>query len=283
MTIEEMYTLWKKEAARIRQHPLGSTTSPSSFLKAILDIRDSKRSWTSEEIATFKEFLLDYESKWFVAQLFSRLEEIPEELFDSFIHASIHKTDPSSNRAYIEPCLRVFGFERVFESLNTCFKQGDNQTKIGVCQAFYWAHSPIVKVKKGDGPWRTTGYFLKWNGERYSTHDLKAETYYEMTPKEVEECQKITNKLLVIRKKLLIEEFLTNTNLDVRYHIKSVLPKNVPEFTLRHKKLEEDYAKALINDFLPDNYSDLQIRKRLGFLGNNKLLRYCLEKKNEWT
>lgn len=277
MTIQEIYKTWNEqwEKEEIRSH------GKYRFPEIVYVIRKLGRVWNEKEIEIFSEYLKQDDKKWFVANLFALQENIPEQLFEPFIDAAINESDPSLNEEYVSPCLRVFGFERVFELLNQRFQDGNNQTKIGVCKAYYWARSPLVQVSKGNGPWEMKGYFSKWNGHYYGDYDWDTGTHFEMTESEISECEEISNRLLVKRRRLLIEEFLKNQDADVRYQIKLALPDEISSFSSENNELANSYFQELKKGFVPDNYPDLKLKKSLGFFGNNRLVRFFMKKKNE--
>jgi len=277
MTIQEIYKTWsdqwKKE--EIRSHGM------FRFPEIVYKIRALDRIWNENEIKLFSEYLKQDDKKWFVANLLAIQKDIPEGLFEPFIDAAIMESDPSFNKEYINPCLRVFGYKNVFELLNQRFENGSDNIKIGVCKAYYWARSPLVRVSEGNGPWKTKGYLSKWNGHYYGDYDWDSGTHYEMTESEVSECKEITNRLLIKRRKLLITEFLRNKDTDIRYHIKLTLPDKLSSFSATNKELAKLYLDELKKDFVPDNYSDLNLKKKLGIFGNNKIVKFFLRKKNE--
>ncbi len=277
MTVQEIYKKWNDqwEKEEIRSH------GKYRFPEIAYEIRESNISWSVEDIKDFAEYLKQDEKKWFVANLFALQETIPDKLFEPFIDAAINEPDPSANEDYINPCLRVFGFEKVFELLNQRFENGNNQIKIGVCKAYYWARSPLVSVSKGNGSWETKGYLSKWNGHYYGDYDWDNEKHFEMTESEISKCKKITTRLLIERRKLLIEEFSENLDIDVRYQIKLALPNDLSSFSLENKEIAKSYFTELGKDFVPNNYSDLKLKKRFGILANSRLFKYFLRKKNE--
>lgn len=277
MKINDIYDIWNL----MSENEEIQSQNTKRYYEIINTIRKSNRNWSEQEINTFIDFLSHNSKKWFIANLFSKLETIPNELFNPFIVASIEESNPSANRYFIEPCLRVFGFERVFKSLDTYFINGDNQTKIGVCKAYYWARSPLVHVSKGNGPWEVKGYKLIWNGHYYSDYDIDKGTHYEMSESEISECKSKLLKLRAERRKILIEEFLKNKNTDVRYQIKLSLPEEISSFSSENKELANTYFEELERDFVPDNYQDLKLKKSLRFFGINKLLKFFLKRKND--
>ncbi len=101
-----------------------------------------------------------------------------------------------------------------------------------------------------------------------------------MTQREVAECQAVSERLYAKRYKLLMDEFLTNKDVDLRYQIKLALPDELSSFPIENRELAEAYFQELTRDFVPDNYPDLQLKKRLGVFGNNRLVRFFIERKN---
>lgn len=269
MTVQEIHNIWKEqwENEEVRYH------GKYGFPEILYEIRESNRSWTNNDIEDFSYYLNEVDKKWFVANLFTLQEKIPEKLFDPFINAGIKEPDPSQNADYINPCLRVFGFERVFDLLDNKFQKGSNEIKIGVCKAYYWARSPLVSVSKSNGPWETIGYLTKWNGHYYGDYDWESGLHFEMTESEVRKCKEIEDRLL-------IEEFLKNHDVDVRYQIKLVLPDKLSSFSKENQGLAKEYFKELKRDFVPNNYSDLTLKKSLGIFRNSRIIRLVLNWRN---
>jgi hypothetical protein len=59
--------------------------------------------------------------------------------FTPLMRVAVYEPDPSFNRWFIEPALRVCGYQRVLEGLFVYLEQGTNREKAGVARAFYWA------------------------------------------------------------------------------------------------------------------------------------------------
>ncbi len=276
MTVQEIHKIWKEqwENEQVRYH------GKYGFPEILYEIRESNRSWTNDEIKVFSDYLNQVDKKWFVANLFAIQKKVPEKLFESFINAGITEPDPSQNADYINPCLRVFGFERVFELLDSKFQNGNNQVKIGVCKLYYWARTPLANVKTGNKPFEIKGYLTKWNGHYYGDYDWESGLHFEMNESEVEKCKEIENRLLIKRKRLLMEEFIKNRNIDVRYQIKLVLPDKLSSFPKENHGLAKEYFRELKRDFVPDNYSDLTLKKNIGIFGNSRVIRFLLNWKN---
>ncbi|WP_020531058.1 hypothetical protein [Flexithrix dorotheae] len=268
MTVKELYNKWNDQLKRGEIRADGIF----SFPEIVYEIRESNKIWNDKDINCFTEYLKNNDYKWFVANLFALQENIPEQLLEPFINAAIDEPDPSFNRKFINPCLRVFGFEKVFELLDKRFLEGNKPIKIGVCNAYYWARSPLVYVSNRNGPLETKGYLSKWNGNYYGDYDWDTDSHFEMEELKVLECEKITNRLLAKRRKLLIEEFLSNHDTDLRYHIKLALPDKFTSFSHENKELAISYLEELKKDFVPDHYQELKLKKRLGIFGKNRLV-----------
>ena len=74
----------------------------------------------------------------FIISSLRQATQIPDALLEPLLKASLF-TDPSSNSAYIGPCLRCFGPRKVNEILFRHFEKGTNEEKTGAANGFYWA------------------------------------------------------------------------------------------------------------------------------------------------
>jgi len=55
--------------------------------------------------------------KWFVQMLCDRVDTLPEVFFMPLVRAAIYETDPSYNRDFVNPCIRIFGRRPASEAL----------------------------------------------------------------------------------------------------------------------------------------------------------------------
>ncbi len=76
--------------------------------------------------------------KLITCALFDDKSRAPEVLFDAMLRAGIYERDPSFNKGYLLPCLRLAGPRRVNEALVKYLENGTNDEKAGVASAFYW-------------------------------------------------------------------------------------------------------------------------------------------------
>ncbi|GAA4273043.1 hypothetical protein U6A24_07190 [Aquimarina gracilis] len=241
MTVPEIYNKWKEQWRN------GEFRQPGYVLNRYPEIayhiRESKRVWSEQDIQIFTDYLGDKEKKRFVANLFAIQEQIPEELFEPFIDASIYDTDPSSNQDYLNPCIRVFGFARVIEMLDFRFLHGDDETKKRVKWAYYWVRSPLVTIVPNDGPERVTAFKEKWNGFYYETYNMKTRSNYEVSEAELAEYKRAVKQTLIRRKRMWMEEFLRNTDEEARKNIKASLPTELSAFSEENQELAKKYLK----------------------------------------
>jgi hypothetical protein len=59
-------------------------------------------------LAWFTSALVHPEKKWFVAKLLEKVNPVPKALFDNLIFSSLIENDPSFNKWFITPCVKLF-------------------------------------------------------------------------------------------------------------------------------------------------------------------------------
>jgi hypothetical protein len=91
--------------------------------------------------------------KYFVALVFKR-QPVPKRLFEDFMRAAVNELNPSLDEAYITPCLRSYGYQRVNERLLKFLINGSNIEKMGAASAFYWSHGYVETEARDDIPER---------------------------------------------------------------------------------------------------------------------------------
>jgi hypothetical protein len=95
---------------------------------------------TEDDMEWLTRALLDPQQKWFVVGFVRAAASFAETLFAPVLNAAIDETNPSLNRDFIEPCVRVFGVHRVTEYLFDVVERGTDFQKAGAVNALYWAH-----------------------------------------------------------------------------------------------------------------------------------------------
>ena len=91
-----------------------------------------------EYIKWFEQKLKQDDSRWFVADIFTKTKNMPLELFKPFIEAALDEKNPSKNKFFIEPCVYSFEKERVTALLHEYSHNGTSEQKIAVEKALYW-------------------------------------------------------------------------------------------------------------------------------------------------
>jgi hypothetical protein len=77
-------------------------------------------SLSAEDIAWLIRALRGSRKKWFVQLLCERVDTLPDDFFMPLVWAADYEEDPSYNREFVRPCIRIFGQRRVSETLLVC-------------------------------------------------------------------------------------------------------------------------------------------------------------------
>jgi hypothetical protein len=93
-----------------------------------------------DDVITLREILLhdDWTSKFFVADLLYLYDDFEIELLEPLIENAISFNDPSFNRIFLKPCIRVFGVTHVSNILAEKFISSDPIRKISISSLVYW-------------------------------------------------------------------------------------------------------------------------------------------------
>lgn len=86
------------------------------------------------------EALKHPQKRWFVAHLFAKAP-VPKRLLSSMIQAAIEVENPSTNRQFIEPCLRSLGALGILKLLRKTVEEGSVIEQTGAVDALYWVNS----------------------------------------------------------------------------------------------------------------------------------------------
>jgi len=85
----------------------------------------------------------DERRTWFVDDIAARARFLPGALFEPMLRASVEEVNPSFNRRFVEPCMRVFGPRRVNQYLLAVLESGDDFHKAGAVCALCWANVAV--------------------------------------------------------------------------------------------------------------------------------------------
>jgi hypothetical protein len=198
---------------------------------------------TTEDTEWLARALADDDRKWLVADLARRAGGVGEALFKPMMDAAVAEVNPSFNRSFVEPCVAAFGPRRVNEYLLGVVEVGTNDRKAGAANALYWAQVGLTFV--GAVPAYTP---------EHATPESRA-VYDELAD------------LWARKRRLLLETFVADTDLDVRRSIIAKLdldPADYPE------DLRPLVAEAVA---IARGHADEYIRHRVEVqLGNVKVL-----------
>ena len=106
------------------------------------------------ETDRLKQILLSgaWEEKFFVADLLYLYDDFDVKLLDPMIENAISYGDPSFNRIFLRPCLRVFGVATVSNLLAEKFVPSDAFRKIRISSLVYWlektSDNEIIKLEE---------------------------------------------------------------------------------------------------------------------------------------
>lgn len=92
----------------------------------------------NEELIGILKDSNDWHEKFFVADLLYLYDKFDMKLLDPLLENAISCSDPSFNRIFLRPCLRVFGTELVSNLLAEKFISGDITRKVRISTLVYW-------------------------------------------------------------------------------------------------------------------------------------------------
>ncbi|QDV17316.1 hypothetical protein Pan153_19510 [Gimesia panareensis] len=187
--------------------------------------------------------LEDETQKWFVSAVF-RVGPVPQRLFETMLQAAIQEVDPDSNRQFVLPCVKTFGYRKVNAFLLDVVEGDDDSEIAGAVAALYWAK--MVLEFAGNDP----------------------ECTLEDATLEFQKAFLELNDVWERKRNTFLSVFVNNNNVSVRQQIISVL------------NLDESAYPAELRPLVPRaieiarTHADEYIRHRVEVqLGNERLLR----------
>jgi hypothetical protein len=100
------------------------------------DLGGEDAEWLREHLCRDE---VDRDGNCFVGTVLKVVRELPGSFFEPLLHAAVYEIDPSINRYFVEPAVRIFGLQPVAERLLKYLNEGTNFEKGGAVNAFYWA------------------------------------------------------------------------------------------------------------------------------------------------
>jgi hypothetical protein len=119
------------------------TPSWDAFEPDLRQARSEVQRWTDEDVSWLVGALGRPRHKWLVAAVMRDARSLPEVLFAPLLRAAIYETNPSANRAFVEPCVAAFGHRRTNEALLDVVDKGTDFEKAGAVNALYWAGTSL--------------------------------------------------------------------------------------------------------------------------------------------
>lgn len=225
-----------------------------------IEFRESKNGILNKDD---EEYLInqlkDEKEKWFVPNILRVVNSFSENLMINSLEAAIKIQDPSYNNNFLSPCKRVFDL-KVNDYLNSRFKSANKEDRIGILRAFYWVRDRRVHVTYPDKRKEVYAVNYYWNGNSFTSRENeKGEN--RMSEDEYKSYCKVADSKSDERIELLLNTFLEESDLEMKYRISLNLPKETQKYPehLRGK------AKKYLNekDEIPENISDLILIQKI--------------------
>jgi hypothetical protein len=138
--LDALYQQYVDALPPSRIHPLPLVRSDPITVSHAAILRDP----SPDDVSWLTRALALPQHKWFVVGLLEAATSLADVLFGPIMDAGIAEVNPSLNRYFIEPCVRVFGERRVNEYLLDALENGPDSSKAGAVNAMYWARVPVT-------------------------------------------------------------------------------------------------------------------------------------------
>jgi hypothetical protein len=179
-------------------------------------VHRSVRSASKKDWEWFVLALGDAQKKWFVVFALDAIGTLPKVLFMPMLRAAVYERNPSLNRKFVEPCIRCYGHLRVNEVLLDFFEKGTNFEKAGAANASYWALMPLAF--KGSVP--------NFDGENAISESRSTRVALD--------------DILLRQRCLFLQEFVSNTDIDVRRSL-------IPRLELKDPSVYPEHLRPLVD------------------------------------
>jgi hypothetical protein len=249
MNILHTFEVYQKQLDNIRKNNYYGRP------QVLRQFRMQFKGFNDGDITILKDFLTDNDKKWFVAHLLDNLDTFPVDLLEPMLLTAVNEPDPSFNNDFIKPCRRVFDYVDIQNILLAIFRNGDKDKKIGVLKALYWARPTVysMTVHEGNRIYEEQGYdTFFWDNELNSFDDD-----FKVDQKVFEQENPRLEAIYIEQVKTILSEFYKTTDIDLRYQIALLLPKELDDYP---EELKTE-AKAFLYDKekqgIPTNISEL--------------------------
>lgn len=260
VNLVELYNKWTEEVHLGKIFP----QSKHEVFDIFLSYREKYGGHLSDDDEKYLiDLLSDREGKWFVPHLLRVIDVFSKGLMVALVETAILIPDPSYNNNFLSPCTRVFDLD-VNQYLLNRYRVGDKKVKIGILRAFYWVRDRRVEITYPDKRKEIRGVKYKWNGKGFTTTESVGLVELEdvkMDEVEFKDYSQKADEAQVARIKLLLNDFVNEHELEMKYRISLVLPSKVENYPT----LLQDRAKLFLKEKsrLPENMSDLLLLERI--------------------
>ncbi|KUN23495.1 hypothetical protein AQJ23_24370 [Streptomyces antibioticus] len=80
----------------------------------------------------------EHEARSIVRRTLRTADALPAGLFEQLVRAGVYDPNPSFNRQFIEPAVRLYGRRRVKAALIDVLRTGSDVERAGAARAWYW-------------------------------------------------------------------------------------------------------------------------------------------------
>ncbi|WP_430453731.1 hypothetical protein [Rhodopirellula europaea] len=116
----------------------------SAAWDALVAARQYLKQCDDADWAWLESSLDDPTRKWFVAAIFDR-ESLPRRLLSAMVRAAVLERNVSNNRAFIDPCLRTYGLDRVKPMVDEYLESDVPGAQSGAERLQYWLREPYKR------------------------------------------------------------------------------------------------------------------------------------------
>jgi hypothetical protein len=251
MDIQHTFEVYRTQLDNLRRH--NSYGRP----QVLNQFRMQFKGFSETDIETLKDFLLDDDKKWFVADLLDHLREFPRDLLRPMLYSAVIEPDTSFNNEFIKPCRRVFDYADIQKILLDIFQNGSKDEKIGVLKALYWARPTVysLQVHSGGKVTEQQGYdVFEWDDELKSyNYDFNFVEDKSIFEREHQSQQTAYKEQL----KVILSEFYKTNDIELKYQIALRLPKELNDYPNELKEQAKQFLVDKNGQGIPNNISEL--------------------------
>ncbi|MEI6235672.1 MAG: hypothetical protein WCT04_21665 [Planctomycetota bacterium] len=201
--------------------------SPVQAHAIIADAATQVMSVSDDQMRWLMVSLSDDKRKFFTAAILTAAAAVPEKLYQPMLRAAIYETSPLRAQAFVEPLTKAFTVRQVYQHLLEFVQNGNDFEKAGAVNALHWI------------------------GER-KTASEKENSKPDMSLMSLDE----------VKRKVYLNTFISNANLDVRRSIITYVDLDAFTAAPTIKELIDKVVKLCRQH--PDEYIKHRVEVQLG-------------------